>query len=103
MKMTEALNTASDNVRQLLSDYPETRDSDKMLWLAYLVRHHGLRRIIGDDAYFEMKRIILNKKTPTMESITRARRKIQENGEFIGKHRSTRMGESVRVSDWSKR
>lgn len=62
-----------DNVRELLSKYPQTRGNDKLLIVAYWRHFDGLHIL---DMEF------VNKATPS-ESITRARRLIQSNGEFL--------------------
>ena len=94
MKMSDGIITAVDKVRDLLIEYPQTRDSDKLLWLAYMAKYHGLKLALGDEKYAELKNILLSEETPTMESVTRARRKIQETTPFLrGINRPVRMRE----------
>lgn len=66
--MIKDLVKAKDRVEHILKEYPTSRDSDKVLWLAYLVMFHDLRKILGPTAYAEFKTILLNDDTCTMES-----------------------------------
>jgi hypothetical protein len=102
MKMTESLNTIKDKVEDILKSFPQTRDSDKLLWLAYLVIHHDLKATLGDEAYNSFKAILLNDDTPTMESVRRVRQKLQESGQYVGEKRADRMKESESVREWSQ-
>jgi len=97
MKMSEGIVTCKEKVEKLLSRHFETRDSDKLLWIAYLVSYHGLREILDDDSYFKFKNMIMNENTPTVESITRIRRKFQEDGKYEGNNRAQRMAEQSAV------
>lgn len=99
MRMSEAINTCQNKVEKILEKYPVTRDSDKLLWLSYLVLHHDLKLSMGEQAYAVFKKILLNEKTPTMESVTRARRKIQESGLYQGEKRQERLEESETVKE----
>ena len=72
-----------DRVLKILQDYKSTRDSDKKLWLAFMVNHHDLRKELGDKSYRKLREIILKKETPTFETISRIRRKLQEIYEQI--------------------
>ena len=44
--MIKDLITIKDKVNYLLEKYPETRDSDKLLWLGYLVVYCNLKKQI---------------------------------------------------------
>ena len=94
MRMSEGLNTCKDKVLSMLSQYEETRDSDKLLWLAYLCKYHGLKETLGLENYLKLKKLIMHEDTPTMETVRRIRQKIQEAGSFIGKNRAQRMEEA---------
>lgn len=102
MKMSESLKHTKEKVEFLLSEYPQLRDSDKLLWLAFLSKFHDLKNTLGDEAYGKLKQIIMDKKTPTMESVRRVRQKIQEQGLFIGAKRKYRMAESEDVKETLK-
>ncbi len=71
--------TIMQDIHILLKEYPPLRDSDRLLWLAYCVKHKGLRSLLGNEVYEKFKKWLLNEKVPAFESITRARRKVQEN------------------------
>src|SRR5690554_2639492 len=67
-----------DNVRDILEQYPETRNSDKLLILKYWelvdkLPMHSMSRL--KEAF------VLN--STSTESIRRARQLIQESGEFL--------------------
>lgn len=103
MEMVQHLTTCKDKVKEILEKYPETRDSDKLLWLAYMVKHHKLREQLGDTAYLKLKEIILHEETPPMESLRRMRQKIQEyNPELRGETYKERIKESEEVKEWSR-
>lgn len=97
--MIKDLLKAKDRVHWILENFPDTRDSDKLLWLAYLVIFHGLKDKIGTDNYLRLRTIIMDTETCTMESITRCRRKIQESGLFEGENRAQRLEEQEQVRD----
>jgi hypothetical protein len=99
--MTDGLKTVKSVVGSLLEQCPELRDSDKMLWLAYLNVEHNVGNVIGWDAYSKLKAVLLDERTPTMESVRRIRQKYQESGLYTGKKRKERMKEAVSVRDWA--
>jgi hypothetical protein len=101
MNTLEGLKTCKNKVSFILDKFKSTRDDDKQLWLAYLVIHHDLKAKIGDDAYKNLKELIMDKKTPTMESIRRIRQKLQEDGYFIGSGRGTKKHLSEQVKIWA--
>jgi hypothetical protein len=99
--MINYLKSIKKRVSYLLKNYPETRDSDKLLYLKYLNMFCHMDRNINDLGYNGYERIFLAKSTPSFESISRVRRKFQEAGLYIGKSRDQRMEESKKVSDWA--
>ena len=101
MSISEKLVTIKDTVGGLLETYPELRDSDKLLWLAYLNYKHSMKKIIGEDAYFKLKAIVMDDSTPTMETIRRVRQKFQQNGEYVGEKRQERLAEAENVKSWA--
>jgi len=62
-----------ENVRELLKKYPNTRGDDKLLTVAYWKAFDKLHALDMD---------FVIRATPS-ESITRARRLIQANGEYL--------------------
>jgi hypothetical protein len=97
MKMSEGITTCKSKVETLLSNYPQLRDSDKLLWLAYLNKFHNLNQIIGQASYELLKSLLMNENTPTMESVRRVRQKLQEEGKYQGTMRKNRMSEQSSV------
>lgn len=97
--MIKDLLKAKDRVEHILKEYPTSRDSDKVLWLAYLVMFHDLRKILGPTAYADFKAILLNEDTVTMESIRRMRQKFQEDGKYVGTKRKFKMEEEKLVRE----
>lgn len=65
-----------DLIKKLLERYPDLRDSDKkLLWAVWHSRGYiNDFNMIDRDSFY---------KAPTPESITRARRKIQENFQHL--------------------
>jgi len=94
---------AKHRVEKILSDYPETRDSDKLLWLAYLVIYHDLKNVIGEYAYRDFRTLLMEKETVTMESIRRMRQKFQESGKYIGNKRKFKLDEAEIVRESIRR
>jgi len=112
MRMTEGLMTCQDKVQTLLIKFPVLRDSDKKLWISYLRHFCGLEKAMNkkvlyhknhrNDPYEIMKSIILQDSTPTMETITRARRKVQENFPSLkGEKAGERSKEAEKVKEWA--
>lgn len=97
MKTSDGIVLVKDRVAKLMEEYPELRDNDTLLFLAYMVKYHYLREVIGPGAYNDLKRILLNDSTPKFESISRARRKIQEEGIMQGLFRFERKVEAENV------
>lgn len=82
--MTTDFANIRERVERLLADFPATRDNDKLLTLAYLCVHHGLKEAMGEYAYLRFKEIFLSPSVPTVETIRRRRQEIQEAGLYRG-------------------
>lgn len=94
-----------ERVKHLLIHRPILRDNDKALWLVYLNRFHDMRSRVEKSAspYIEFRTILLNPKTPMFESISRARRKIQENHpELRGKSYTKRKESAEVIREWAR-
>ena len=78
-------------VRQILLDNPAARDDDMLLYGAFLAKY----LIVHPSEYFyDVLRTAKQRKIPSYESITRARRKVQEKEPLLqGKRRKARMEE----------
>jgi hypothetical protein len=90
MDMLSQVKSNRDKVKTILEKYPETRNSDKLLWLAYMCFYKELKFIIGEENYVKFRALLLQESTPTFESLTRARRKIQEEHELLQASQGTR-------------
>ena len=65
-----------DQVRDILSKYPKSRDDDMLLYAIFL----HMNRIIGsDEKFYDVMSKAKERNIPSYEGITRARRKVQEN------------------------
>lgn len=88
----EELNTCVERVEALLEDDPNCRNSDKYLLSKYIKEFHGLD--LPADILAEI---------PSFESITRARRKLQENGDYppLSDVESKRAEIQTSVREWA--
>lgn len=97
--------TCEYRVKALLDKYPFLRDNDKKLYLSYLNSFHNLRDRIKsnpENSYETLKEIILNPDVPMFESVSRARRKVQEKfSNLRGLSYSKRKESAEVVKDWS--
>lgn len=64
-----------NTVKQILVDIPETRDDDMKLYGAFCARYDYA---LADGNFYEVLSTARERKLPCYESITRARRKVQE-------------------------
>jgi len=102
--MLNDIKNVSNKVEYLLEKYPETRSCDKLLWLGFMTIFNNLKNEINsnNNSYSILRKIILNKNTPSFESLSRARRKIQENNNLlIGNNIKERQIECENVKHWS--
>lgn len=97
MRISEGIETTRDKVSSLLCQYEQLRDDDQLLYLAFLNKYLKLRENIGIDAYNKLKEILTSTDTPKFESVTRARRLIQEQGLYQGTKRDLRIDEQQDV------
>lgn len=99
--MLKDLNKVQDRVEDILIKYPECRDSDKLLWLAYNCIYNDLKEnLFGYQAF---KTWLLKNNIPMFESLSRARRKIQEHNKDLQGNIEVRREEEKLVKDWSLR
>ena len=96
--MLRTLKLTKDKVEYLLEKFPQTRDSDTVLFLGYLKQFHGADKIVNGDGWEGFCRLMLSKRMPTPATLKRVRAKIQEEGRWVGTKRARRqgMGESLR-------
>lgn len=77
-----------DTVKEVLEQYPDTRDSDKKLM--WLIWSRQLEKSTSESiSHYDF----LSKQVTTPESITRARRKVQQTHEHL---RATKAVETAR-------
>lgn len=88
-----------ERVKAILEKYPECRDSDKLLWLAYNVQYNDLRTNM--QSYDAFKQWLLRPRTPMFESLSRSRRKVQEQFPHLSGNIEFRRAEEQLVKDWS--
>jgi hypothetical protein len=98
--MKRSLEKAKDRVEYLLRQFPETRDCDRLLWLAYLCTFHNLQGAIREHGYAGLRKIVCDPATCSMESVRRTRQKFQEGGRYLGEKRQERLREEVEVREY---
>lgn len=76
------MRTIKKNVESVLKTHSETRNSDRLLWILYLVMYHELRFVLGDK-YQEFRKLILSPEVPMPDRIRLLRQEINEEGLFI--------------------
>ena len=78
----EKLNTMAIKVDKILRKEPKTRDDDNLLY-AYFLNSLGVS--VRKTSFWEITRRVVNGDLPSMESVGRVRRKVQElNPELVG-------------------
>lgn len=103
MAASDDMTKIRGKVSMVLSKFPQTRDSDKLLWLGFMAMFHDLPRQVNtpsmSDPYTTFKTILMDENTPTFESITRVRRKLQAEGKFLGTNQEEKQAEADRVRE----
>lgn len=90
-----------DRVKFLLERYPEVRDSDKLLWLAYNCHFNNLKEVTRTGRYDCFKDWMLREEVPVFESLSRARRKIQETRPELAGEKAKRLIEEEKVRSYT--
>lgn len=90
-----------DRVTFLLERYPEVRDSDKLLWLAYNCHFNNLKEVTYTGKYENFKSWLLREEVPVFESLSRARRKIQETRKDLAGEKTKRLIEEKKVRSYT--
>lgn len=85
-------------VKQILIENPATRDDDMLLYGAFLAKF----MIVGvDETFYHVVQTAKERKIPSYESITRARRKVQEKEPLLqGTKRKQRMEEEANYHEY---
>ena len=91
--------STSDVVKSLLEERPATRDSDNILiCLVYSKLGYSFKK-----PFCEIMEAVEHSKLPTMESITRCRRKLQEKYPHLrGDKYNARMDEEQKYIEYAK-
>lgn len=85
-------------VRAILLENPATRDDDMLLYSAFLAKYMIVH---PSETFYEVMATAKQRKIPSYESITRARRKVQEKEPLLqGKRRKARMKEEAEYHDY---
>jgi hypothetical protein len=103
--MIKHLQNNKEKVDYILRKYPETRDSDKKLWLAYMCIFKELKSKIGNEAYESLKGVVMADDTPAFESLRRVRQKLQESGQELQASDEVKEQRKVAAEDvsaWAK-
>ena len=78
----EKLNTIAVKVEDILRSKPKARDDDNVLY-AYFLNSLGVS--VHKTSFWEITRRVVNGDLPSMESVGRVRRKVQElNPDLVG-------------------
>lgn len=96
--IVNTLRTVLAKVDKILEENEAARDSDKVLYIEYLRRFTTL----GINMFYTLDEIgecIMD--IPTPETISRARRKIQQGGRWVGTRRAERAEEAEGVKEWA--
>ena len=64
-----------EQVKTILAKYPITRDDDMMLYGQFLFQNG---KVGGEEKFYDVLASAKKRKLPSYESVTRARRKVQE-------------------------
>lgn len=72
-----------DKVEKILKRSKSTRSSDKLLYVAYLEAFCGLNKTIGSENVLKLIDLMSKDSTPSMDTISRIRRRLNEKGLYI--------------------
>lgn len=87
-----------DEVKQILTKWPQTRDNDMLLWGQFLFIK-GF--VTTQEKFFDVLSRIKSDRLPSFESVSRARRKVQElEPDLRGKRYSQRKHEEKTYHDF---
>ena len=98
--IAQSLRTNMLKVEFVLERHERARDSDKFLYLVFLRVFFDIEQLHNSN-FDQFSAYIMQKKVPTPETISRARRKIQEAGKWLGKRQLARKQEASAVADWA--
>lgn len=88
-------------VRAILLENPRTRDDDMYLYSVFLAKFNLIR---PEETFYEVMISAKSRGLPSYESITRARRKVQEMEEYLrGEKRSARKEQEQKYREFYRR
>ena len=88
-------------VRNILLEDPRTRDNDMLLYAVFCAKYNFVR---PEETFYEVLTNSKEKNLPSYESITRARRKVQEMEEYLcGKKRGLRKEQEKNYRNFYRR
>lgn len=96
----EEIDSCLNKVWDLMYRIPKTRDSDKLLWLAYLQFYCDAQKRV--TSWNSFKLFLMDKDVLQMATIIRCRAKIQEAGYLWGNNRRERMQKADLFRDYFK-
>jgi hypothetical protein len=78
----------NEQVKMIMSNWEQTRDDDMLLWAIFL---HMNGYVKPEERFFDVLKNARARNLPSYESVTRARRKVQEQfPEYRGKRYAQR-------------
>ena len=87
-----------NTVRQILIENPATRDDDMLLYGAFMAK---FLIIAPQETFYEVMSTAKIRNIPSYESITRARRRVQEKEPLLqGERRKQRMDEEAKYHEY---
>lgn len=99
--VAELMRKIRPNVEKILAEHERARDCDKFLYMVYLRTFVDGKKIYNAN-FDEFARYICSGDVPIPESISRVRRKIQEEGLYHGEKRKARLAKAKPVAEWSQ-
>jgi hypothetical protein len=100
--MDKDLKRITKRIEKLLKEEPGLRDNDKLLWLTYNNIYNNWSEKYGAKFYNIIEKLILDSDTPIFESVSRARRIIQERNNSLAGEKFKRIKEAESVRKWVK-
>ena len=85
-------------VKRIMTNWPATRDDDMLLYAIFIAES---RLISSDETFYKVMSTAKARKLPSYESVTRARRKVQEKEpDMRGKRYTQRKHEETAYHDY---
>jgi hypothetical protein len=91
MNDVENLDTIEEQVEAILLEYPQARNSDRLLEWKMWQRFYG----VGDNINFEQYQDM-----PSASAIERVRRKFNENGKYLPTSEKVAIQRHLNINEW---